>query len=142
MVFSGQRKKTDLQWAQDHLLVKLGMGDVFLSVGNDGEGVSGVRRNPEPTQPFTPFHLEKREEFSCGVDTPPEKVHIETGLVFCILCCLRICQAQDSWITGIKVVKFIQGVVFKDKNPNPMKQCSRPFFGVLFGLCDRGWFDT
>ena len=31
---------------------------------------------------------------------------------------------------------------FKDKNPNPTKQCISPFFGVLFGLCGRGWFDT
>ena len=141
MVFSGQRKKTDLQWAQDHLLVKLGMGDAFLSVGNGGEGAPGGSRNPEPAQPFTPFHLEKLEEFAYGVDTPPEKAHIAAGLVFCTLCCLRICQAQDCWISGIKDGKFIQGVVFKDKNPNPMKQCSRPFYGVLFGLCGRGWFD-
>ncbi len=55
---------------------------------------------------------------------------------------LRICQTQDSWITGIKDGQFIQGVVFKDKNPNPTKQCNRPFFGVLFNLCGRGWFDT
>ena len=138
MVFSGQRKKTDLQWDQDHLLVKLGMGDVFLTVGNDGEGVPGDSRNPEPAQLFTPFHLEKLEEFSCGVDTPSEKAHITSDLVFCILCCLRICQTQVCWISGIKDDKFIQGVVFKDKNPNPMNQCSRPFFGMLFGLCGRG----
>ena len=64
--------------------------------------------------------------------------HIVAGLVFYILCYLRICQTQDSWITVIKASKFIQGVVFKDKNPNPMKKCSRPFFGVLFGLCGGG----
>ena len=55
---------------------------------------------------------------------------------------LRICQTQDCWITGIKNGMFNQALVFKDKNPNPMKQCSRPFFGVLFGLRGRGWFDT
>ena len=142
MVFSGQSKKNALHWAQEHLLVQLGMADAFLSVGNAGEGVPGGARNPESVQPFTPFHLEKLELFACAADTPPEMAHIAAGLVFCILCCLRICQAQDSWITGIKAGRFIQGVVFKDKNPNPTKQCSRPFFGVLFGLCGRGWFDT
>jgi hypothetical protein len=142
MVFSGQSKKNALHWAQEHLPVQLGMADAFLSVGNAGKGVPGGARNPEPAQPFTSFHLEKLEQFACSADTPPEMVHITAGLVFRILCCLRICQPQDSWITGIKAGRFIQGVVFKDINPNPTKQCSRPFFGVLFGLCGRGWFDT
>jgi hypothetical protein len=104
--------------------------------------VSGGNRNPEPAQPFTPLHLEKLEEFACGADTPPEKAHITADLVFCILCCLRICQEQDCWISGIKAGQFIQDVVFKNKNPNPMKQCTRLFFGVLFGLCGHGWYDT
>jgi hypothetical protein len=142
MVFSGQNKKNTLHWAQEHLLVHLGMTDAFLRVGNAGGGVPGGVRNPEPAQTFTPFHLEKLEQFACTADTPPEMTHITAGLVFCILCCLRICQEQDSWITDIKTGKFIQDVVFKDKNPNPTKQCIRPFFGVLFGLCGRGWFDT
>ncbi len=115
MVFSGQRKKNALYWAQMHLLVHLGMADAFLHVGNAGEGVPGGARNPKSAQPFTPFHPEKLEQFSCVVDTPPEMTHIAAGLVFCILCYLP---------------------------PNPTKQCSRPFFGVLFGLCGRGWFDT
>ncbi len=132
-------QKNALQLVQVHLRVNLGMTDTFLSVGNR---VPGGSRNPEPAQPFTPFHLEKLEEFACGADTPSEKGHITAGLVFCILCCLRICQTQDCWISGIKTGKFIKGVVFKDKNPNPMKQCNRPFFGVLLGLCGRGWFDT
>jgi hypothetical protein len=68
-----------------HLLVRLGMADAFLSVGNGGEGVPGGVRNPEPTQPLTPFHLEKLDQFACVVDTPPEMVHIAAGLVFCIL---------------------------------------------------------
>ncbi len=57
------------------------------------------------------------------------------------MCYLRICQTQDCWISDIKTNKFIQDVVFKDKNPNPMKQCSRSFFGVLFDLCGLGWFE-
>jgi len=32
--------------------------------------------------------------------------------------------------------------VSKDKNPNPMKQTVRPFFGILHGLRGRGWFDV
>ena len=63
-----------------------GMTDDFLSVGNGGEGVPDGSRNPETDQPFTPFHLEKVEEFTCGVDTPSEKTHITVGLVFRILC--------------------------------------------------------
>ena len=119
MVFSGQSKKNALHWAQAHFLVKLGMSDVFLSVGNGGEGIPAGSRNPEPAQPFSPFHLEKLEQFACRAETPSEKAHIAAGLVFCILCCLRICQEQDCWITGIKADKFIQGVVFQRQEPKP-----------------------
>ncbi len=51
-------------------------------------------------------------------------------------------QSQDCWLTEISGGKYLRGFVTKDKNPNPMKQTVRPFFGILHGLRGRGWFDV
>jgi len=142
MAMSGQGKKASLVWAQRNLLMTLGMEDAHLSVGVDMEGSIGGRRNPISAQPFSPDAIQKLEAYATNKDSPPEKAHITGGIVFCILCCLRMAQSQDCWLTGIVSGKYLRGFVSKDKHPNPMKQVSRPFFGVLHGLRGRGWFDV
>lgn len=142
MVMSGQGKKASLVWAQRNLLMTLGMEDAHLSVGVDMEGSIGGRRNPISAQPFSPDVIQKLEAYATNKDSPPEKAHIAGGIVFCILCCLRMAQSQDCWLTEIVSGKYLRVFVSKDKHPKPMKQVSRSFFGILHGLRGRGWFDV
>ena len=106
------------------------------------EGSIGGKRNPVSAQPFSPDAIQKLEAYATKMDNPPEKAHVAEGIVFCILCCLRMSQSQDCWLTEIIGGKFLRGFVAKDKNPNPMRQVSRPFFGILYGLRGRAWFDV
>jgi hypothetical protein len=142
MSFSGQNKKASLIWAQTHFKMILGMETAHLSVGVDMEVSIGGRRNPISTQPFSPDAIQKLEAYATNQDSPPEKAHVTVGIVSCILCCLRMAQSQDCWLTEISGGKYLRDFVSKDKNPNPMKQTARPFFGILHGLRGRGWFDV
>jgi len=95
MAFSGQNKKASLIWVQTHFQMTLVMETAHLSVGVDMEGSIGGRRNPVSAQPFSPDAIQKLEAYATNQESPPEKAHVATDIVFCILCCFRMAQSQD-----------------------------------------------
>jgi hypothetical protein len=135
---SGQSKFAALKWSQRWLKCDFDMTNVSLARAPD---FADCRRLPKAALPYTPYMLAKLEAFCEDSSKPLHQRFTAAAMLFCVWCCLRMAQAQDCFVTHILSGEYIEGMVTKDKNPNPTKMRMKPFFGLVRGLTSRQWFD-
>lgn len=136
-VYSGQGRFRALKWAQKHAQVDLHMEDVFLDIP-----LTLHRSEPIPAIPISVWMLCMLELYCVNPSMPLVFRVYAAGILICCYACLRFAQAQDCYFSDLHQDKMFSGFVYREKNANPNKRVTRPFWGSLHGVTGLDYFSV
>ena len=129
--YCGQNRIRGLKWVQKECAVELHLDPKW----HPGWAVGSIARPPPvPSPPFTLGVLVALELFCVDPASHPVLAHIAAGMLLCSYGCMRFAQAQYCWVTCVRDNDIFEGYVGRDKNADPARAQSRPFWGSVNGL--------
>ena len=145
----GKRKQTGASAGEYH---RRGMRSL-KGVYNLGWASSGLKAHftsrgraqhvPEPAQPPSVRMVQQLEEFVDDKRNSMVLRHLAAAYLFCCFAAMRVEQAQNCWIAGVRDQEIIEGYVALDKHPRRESMQPRPFWLETGGITGSNeWFEV
>lgn len=113
------------------------MQDVFLDLP-----LALHRSESVPAVPISVWMLCMLELYCSNPSMPLVLRVYAAGILICCYGCLRFAQAQDCYFSELHGTAMFSGFVYREKNANPSKRVTRPFWGSLHGVTGLDFFSV